>query len=360
MSGKASASGPLLSVIVPVFNAEAHLQECLSSIAAQTLRDFEVIIVDDGSTDGSRSLAEAFAASDTRFAVVSTPNGGVSRARNLGLDLAQGDYVTFMDADDWLADSTYSDLMQPTREGTFDAVAGDLTVESRSGERAVEESTLPGGHYDAEAVRTSILPMLVSTDRLTRDWPFRIVTKAFRRAHLHDHGIRFEPGLRAAQDFVFSVAAMARTTSFYYVKGSAGYHYRWNPASRTRSTLTSAWENYRAVDDALRAAVGDRPEYAGQLVLAELHGDLSAMTYLYRACRLRESAALYRAMSGNLSTVDRGQAYQLLNWRAVPTGKRVVCHLMRTRRYRTLHCLLMARGLIQGIQQRRSVTRGPT
>ncbi|MDU0314721.1 glycosyltransferase [Phycicoccus sp. M110.8] len=357
MSSLASEDGPLLSVIVPVYNAETHLLECLESIAGQTFADFEVIVVDDGSTDGSRGIAEAFANEDERFTVINIPNGGVSRARNLGLDHAQGEYVTFVDADDWLADNTYSDLMQPTQHGTFDAVAGDLTVESSSGKHAVEQTTLPGGRYDAEKVRSLILPMLISTDVLTREWPFRIVTKVFRRAHLREHGILFSPGLRAAQDFVFSVAAMERTTSFYYAKGSAGYHYRWNPQSRTRSALTSAWENYRAVDHALRAAVNDRPEYAGQLVLAELHGDLSAMTYLYRACRLRDSKALYRVMRRNLSSVDRTPAYRLLRWEAVPIGKRVVCRLMRARQYRTLHCLLTARGLAQRLQQRRSVRR---
>lgn len=93
---------PKVSVIVPVYNSSKYLRESLSSLQQQTYQDFEVLLVNDGSTDDSLSICEEFASNDARFKVFSKPNGGVSSARNYGLDRAVGKYVTFMDNDDYV------------------------------------------------------------------------------------------------------------------------------------------------------------------------------------------------------------------------------------------------------------------
>ena len=94
---------PLISIILPVYNSEPFLKRCLSSIAKQTYRNFEVLIVDNASPDDSLSIAEEFAASDTRFKVFHREtNGGAAAARNLALDHAQGEYYAFVDSDDWI------------------------------------------------------------------------------------------------------------------------------------------------------------------------------------------------------------------------------------------------------------------
>ncbi len=93
---------PLVSLVIPVFNAERFLSESLRSIASQTFSDFEVIIVDDGSSDNSRQIATDFCNNDSRFTIINNPHGGVSQARNRGIDLAKGKYLGFVDADDCL------------------------------------------------------------------------------------------------------------------------------------------------------------------------------------------------------------------------------------------------------------------
>lgn len=341
-----------LSVIIPVYNGQNHLLHCLNSLRVQSFSHFEAIVVDDGSTDESLRIATKICQQDRRFTVISTPNRGVSQARNTGLKTARGTYVTFVDADDWVEPSMYEDLMRPTDRHQYDAVAGDLILESARGSTRVEQARSASGEYDVDRINREILPILVSSDNLTRDWPYRIVTKLFRRDHLLEHNLWFVPGLRAAQDFVFSVAAMVKTESFYYAKGSSGYHYRWNPNSRTRSRLPAAWTNYRTVDNALREAVANSSQFATQLALAELHGDLSALTYLYKNCHASESQVLYQDLTTNLSAVDRKSAFQALNWSTLPTGKRMICMLMRRRRYRTIHALLLSRGSAQRLQSR--------
>lgn len=97
-----SDSIPQFSVIIPAYNAEKTLRRCVDSVLGQTIVDFEAIIINDGSTDGTRKIIEEYAAVDPRIIAIHKPNGGVSSARNVGLDRAAGEYIVFIDADDWV------------------------------------------------------------------------------------------------------------------------------------------------------------------------------------------------------------------------------------------------------------------
>lgn len=92
----------MISIIVPIYNSEKYLDRCIQSILSQTYKDFELLLIDDGSTDSSRYICEKYAKDDNRVRVVHKVNGGVSSARNLGIDLSQGEWLTFVDSDDWV------------------------------------------------------------------------------------------------------------------------------------------------------------------------------------------------------------------------------------------------------------------
>ena len=93
---------PLVSVIIPIYNTEKFLPLCISSVLNQTLTDIEVLLVNDGSTDGSGKICDEYACKDQRIQVIHTLNQGVSHARNQGLETAKGEYIAFMDSDDWI------------------------------------------------------------------------------------------------------------------------------------------------------------------------------------------------------------------------------------------------------------------
>ena len=92
----------MISVIIPVYNVEPYLRKCLDSIVNQTYRDLEILVVDDGSTDGSGAICDSYAEKDERVVVFHTENRGLSAARNLGLDNAKGEWINFLDSDDWM------------------------------------------------------------------------------------------------------------------------------------------------------------------------------------------------------------------------------------------------------------------
>jgi CDP-glycerol glycerophosphotransferase len=116
----------MISVVVPVYNVEAYLADCLDSVLAQTVGDLEVVLVDDGSTDGSAGIAEAYAARDPRFRLVRQENGGLSKARNTGIDAATGDFLAFLDSDDLLPPDAYERLLGALEETGSDFATGNV------------------------------------------------------------------------------------------------------------------------------------------------------------------------------------------------------------------------------------------
>ncbi len=101
---------PKISIIVPVYNVENYLKKCLDSIVNQTFKDIEIILINDGSTDNSLNICKEYAKKDHRIRLINKPNGGLSSARNVGIDLSTGEYLGFVDSDDWIALNMYEKL----------------------------------------------------------------------------------------------------------------------------------------------------------------------------------------------------------------------------------------------------------
>ena len=120
------ANIPKISVIIPVYNAEKYLYRCIDSVLAQTYQDFELLLIDDGSKDSSGAICDEYAAKDARVRVFHKENGGVSSARNVGLDHARGEWITFVDADDWISMDWLKEMMT---HSDSDLVIADFVVE---------------------------------------------------------------------------------------------------------------------------------------------------------------------------------------------------------------------------------------
>src|SRR3954464_14387556 len=117
---------PRISVVVPIYNVEPYLDECLDSIARQTYRDLEVVMVDDGSKDNSPAIAERWVSADKRFRLVTQPNGGLGNARNTGIKNAGGELLAFVDSDDYLAPNAYQLLVEALDETGSDFATGNV------------------------------------------------------------------------------------------------------------------------------------------------------------------------------------------------------------------------------------------
>lgn len=128
----------LISVIVPVYNVEAYLSRCVDSILDQSYDNLEVILVNDGSTDTSGAICDAYAAKDSRIRVIHKENGGLSSARNTGIDAATGEYLTFVDSDDWIEAEAYGPMLALMEKNGAELVCGGrYDVNGKTGERKV-------------------------------------------------------------------------------------------------------------------------------------------------------------------------------------------------------------------------------
>ena len=129
---------PLISVIVPVYNVEAYLRRCVDSVVAQTWTNLEIILVDDGSSDACGGICDAYAEKDPRIRVIHKKNGGLSSARNAGLDICSGQYIGFVDSDDWIEPEMYEKMLSLMEQNDAQLVcAGRNDVDGETGEKTV-------------------------------------------------------------------------------------------------------------------------------------------------------------------------------------------------------------------------------
>lgn len=187
------------SILIPVYNTAQYLPKCLESILSQSFIDYEVICVDDGSTDDSITLLQDYALRDSRIEVVSTPNSGVSHARNIALDKARGDYVLFMDSDDWLADDALAKLSQWACAGQYDIVAFNTTkyIECNQsliyGKPVPEEFQNGWKYYEQCSIQENDIPFGVIWGRI------------YSSSMLKKVPIRFNEQLQYNEDVLFTI-----------------------------------------------------------------------------------------------------------------------------------------------------------
>lgn len=206
-----------VSIIVPVFNAEAFLGDCLISIQRQTMSDFEVLCVDDGSTDSSAEVIRAVAAQDPRFRLIMQENRGASSARNVGYDAAVGEVVTFIDADDEITADFLEELLQTLDDTDADFAIGNKLI--RRGDVAspktpeLVDGVVNGADFGSHVLATHVAPH----------------GKLYRRAFLQYHGIRFREGI-TYEDYIYWLLCLTKNPRVA-TTSSHVYTYKRNPDS---------------------------------------------------------------------------------------------------------------------------------
>lgn len=204
-----------ISVIIPVFNSEAYLEQCLESICGQTMNSIEIICVNDGSTDASLDILRRFAAIDGRIKVIEKANGGVASARNCGFDAATGEYVGFLDSDDWLDSDCFEVLSTMADKAGADIVINTSYVLEYvdAGKRAYSDVawvTPEGILVPGVEVQRRLAPILVNC--------------LYRRSFLEENALRFQE-LIAGEDLNFTGVANMSADRIFVFKGPF-YHYR--------------------------------------------------------------------------------------------------------------------------------------
>lgn len=241
-----------ISIIVPVYNVEKCLNRCLDSIINQTLKDIEVILVDDGSTDNSSYICDEYAKQDSRIKVIHKENHGAAAARNTGMEIASGDYIAFVDSDDYIELNMYEEMMKVNEIYDCDIVMCDCFKENKNG-RAVFTHNIRSGYYDKEMLYDEYFPTLLMTNSV--DYPPTISNCVclFKRKLIVDYHLRYKEGMRFSEDLLFGSQAMYFANSFYYMKEECFYHYVMNENSVTNTYFEDKWtlmkQLYNAINE---------------------------------------------------------------------------------------------------------------
>lgn len=215
----------MLSIIIPVYNAEKTLERALQSLKNQSFQDAELICVNDGSTDESLSLLKKAQKNDERIRIISTENQGVSAARNLGLDQARGEFIAFFDADDWAAPGYLQGMMEVMKSSQADFVYADWINDSSQDQSM--DSFQSYGYEQDESRQTpdSLIRFYLKRRAGCAPW-----AKVFRRDLIESHQLRFPEDLPLSEDYIFILnyltfcdsIAHARNSDFHYVLSLQG------------------------------------------------------------------------------------------------------------------------------------------
>lgn len=255
----------MISVIVPVYKAEEFLDRCVSSILNQTYKDLELILVDDGSPDGCPEMCDRYALADPRVKVIHKKNGGVSTARNAGLDAATGDYIAFVDSDDWIEPEMYQKMMEAAMAHDCDVVMCDC-VKDFADHSEVYSHDIRSGFYDSAQLKKEHYPHLLIMENV--EYPATISNWTLLwRSTLNTPAQRYQPGIRYSEDLLFGAKLLRKASSFCYLKGEAFYHYVMNPTSASHTFVSDKWNDYRHLHSAIQAEFGtDREcDFSGQI-----------------------------------------------------------------------------------------------
>lgn len=200
---------PKISVVIPVYNVEKYLRECLDSVCAQTMTDIEIICVDDGSTDSSPSILDAYAAKDKRFNVIKREHSNAGACRNAGLDIANGEYLSFLDSDDVFSPKMLETLHYAIKANDAEIATCGI-VKFRDGTNA------PKLDREASSDLSQVYTCPAASLDIFTIWEGRAWDKLFRKHFIDKEGLRFQE-IRSANDARFTYSALSLAAKVVYV-----------------------------------------------------------------------------------------------------------------------------------------------
>lgn len=296
-----------VSVIIPVYNAEKYLEDCLNSVTGQTLRDLEIICVNDGSTDNSAQILDAYAEKDSRIRVVHKENGGLVSARKTGIVAATGEYVGYVDSDDWIEPDMYEKLYEKARDYGCDIVASGLFRQFSDSAVKVTNTIAPG-LYDRDAVRREIFPrMLYNGIYYQMGVRPNLVNKLFKKELLLNIQMNVPESITNGEDVAVTYPSILHADKIC-LTDEVFYHYRQCESSMTKTMgteldISRIRDLYRYLRDSL--CEGEH----GSMMLSQLNAYISNILVQRGFERYDREGELFSAFGGGIKCTDTVAVY---------------------------------------------------
>ena len=231
---------PLISVIVPAYNAEQYIRDCLDSIINQTYQNLEIICINDGSQDNTAEILNEYDKADSRFIVIHRQNKGLVSARKEGVKIARGEYICYVDADDWIDPEMYMIMYNEGMELDVDIVAVGMCREFRNGTSYQEPNIIPQGIYRGEVIKNKILPKVMDTDKFYQmGLSFSLCHYAFKKEILLYNQLAVDDRIQMGEDTACCIFCLYQCNSITLIDRCL-YHYRQSESSMKRTSKTDS------------------------------------------------------------------------------------------------------------------------
>jgi glycosyltransferase involved in cell wall biosynthesis len=332
---------PLVSVVVPVYNAEIYITRCIESILAQTYENIEIILINDGSADHSEHIINTFAIKDERVSAVHKINGGVSEARNIGINVAKGDYITFVDADDTLNINAVETMIGLMKKSAADVVRTNYTS-YRSGIKKTGLVGLPLKLYENEEI-LRIIKKVILGDIQGYSWLLLINMDILRNSN-----IRFDSSLSMMEDTKFYVDLFGSCRSVY-LSDTVTYNYMINTTSASRNI-----HNYkRNAEDIIKLNQYFKDNYSKKIknLSTELDSDNVVFLSSQIALAVEHPNHAHSVALSNLAWLSKNISFNALydnaNFSKASIYSRMVVFFIKKQITFPVLCLFMVRGFIR-------------
>lgn len=248
-----------VSIIIPIYNAEKYLEQCIASAVNQTLKETEIVLIDDGSKDGSAEICKKFVEADSRVSYYYKENEGLAAARQDGIERSSGEYIGFIDSDDWIEPDMYEKMYNAATENSADVVLCNCFEY----DEAKRRMGIPGGVYNEQQIKDFVLPRTLITvnetgHRSNIRWANWI--RIYKRSTIDENNLAFDRRFRRSQDLPFTFDVMLYAKNFVYLDEFL-YHNRQDAGSLSRGYTKNMWKVIRPLIEHIRHSAVMREGY---------------------------------------------------------------------------------------------------
>jgi len=338
----------LISIIMPAYNTVDYIETSIKSVLNQTYHNIELIIINDGSTDGTEKKILSIKKDDNRIKYFNIPNSGSAVARNVGLENAEGKYISFIDSDDYIDKNMIEILNEKMMEYNCDIVSCSFK-KIYPNKTVREETYLEKGYYNKKRMEKEIYPFMIATDSLENYIiPKTMVTKLFKKKMIDKNDLRFIPNMRMGQDLEFTKRCFLYANSFYYLPNLMLYNYVHNTSSRTQTYLNNGWKILKeSIEQSYRIS-NQFPEYnlKDQIPYALISNAMTAIANVSRAGNLRSTSEKISELKQIIYDTDLQNALSNINTNKFNFKRKLLAKLMKSKRIGLIYIAVFFRQLL--------------
>ena len=344
-----------LSIIVPIYKIEEELlRTCIDSLLNQTANNFEIILIDDGSPDSAGEICNQYATIDKRIKVIHQTNQGVSVARNAGISIANSEWITFVDPDDWIEPNLVESILKHSYDPNLDIIFYDYFQEFAHTQKIKSLNTQNGYLNEKWINQLKLAPFnnLIMNGKLYEYETNVIWNKAYRLSFIKKHKLLFDPRARKGQDVIFIAELLQYINNIYYIK-SPLYHYRYlqnsitnrfNPKVMLYNEI--AFEHYERIINKFKLPSEYKDAYYTR-ILTRLYSSMR-LYYFHKGNRhtFKETA---KEIDILLKKYPYNVALQQVKINKIPFQQRIFIYFLRKHNYQILKIMVKGRILLKNL-----------